>query len=157
MDSEKSEKKINPNLKLFQAGENDWRTPEQRHINAMKGAAASAEARRKRKKLTEAAKWLLAEKDIISNGDIQKKLKELGITDATNAEALMLIALKLASKGSVDAMKFVRDTGGESPNQRVELAGDPDRPIATMDLRQMSEADLLRLAERKGISEGPME
>jgi hypothetical protein len=46
-------------------------------------------------------------------------------------------------------MKFVRDTGGESPSNRVELTGDPERPVATMDLRSMSEEELMRLAEAR--------
>jgi hypothetical protein len=138
-----------PNLRRFKAGDEDWRTPEQRRRNASLGAQATNENRRKRKKLAEAAKWLLAEKDVISDAKVKEKLRELGIDDATNAEALMLIALKKASMGNVEAMKFVRDTGGESPSNRVELTGDPERPVATMDLRSMSEEELMRLAEAR--------
>ena len=115
-----------------------------------KAGIASAEARRKKKRLQDAAKWLLQAKDIISDADIKEKIVELtGDPDATNAEALMLIALRKAAKGDVDAMRFVRDTGGEAPSNKVELAGDVDRPIATMDLRNMSEEDLMRLAEAR--------
>ena len=73
----------------------------------------------------------------------------LGFSEATNAEALMLIAMKKASKGDVEAMKFVRDTAGEAPKNQVELTGDTDRPVATLDLRNLSEEELLRLAEAK--------
>jgi phage FluMu protein gp41 len=142
------------NLRRYEAGENDWRTPEQRHAAAQKGAAASVEARRRKKRLQDAAKWLLMQDDVISNKDVQAKLKALGIEDATNAEALMLIALRKAASGNVEAMKFVRDTGGEAPKNQVELSGDLDRPVATMDLRNMSEEDLLRLAEARSPETG---
>ena len=142
-----SEKQL-ANLKSFRSGAEDFRTPEQIKAWASNGGKACAEARRKRKRLAEAAKWLLAAKDIISDEDIKAKFLELGVEDeGTNAEALMLVALRKAAKGDVEAMKFVRDTGGEAPKSQVELTGDIDRPIATMDLRNLSEAELMRIAE----------
>ena len=137
------------NLRMFKSGEEDWRTPEQIKEWTTKANLASQEARRKKKRLKDATKWLLAAKNIVSDEEVIEKLKELGIEDATNAEALMVVALKKALKGDVDAMRFVRDTGGESPSNKVELSGDPDRPVATLDLRGMSEEELLRMAEAK--------
>jgi phage FluMu protein gp41 len=54
-------------------------------------------------------------------------------------------------------MKFVRDTAGEAPKNQVELTGDLDRPVATLDLRSMSEEELLRLVEEQqtGADEAP--
>lgn len=137
------------NLRMFKSGEEDWRTPEQIKEWVTKANLASQEARRKKRRLSDAAKWLLAAKSIISDDEVREKLLELGIDDATNAEALMVVALKKAAKGDVDAMRFVRDTGGEAPSSKVELTGDPDRPVATMDLRSMSEEELMRLAEAR--------
>ena len=137
------------NLRPFTKGPDDPRTPEQKKEWAAKAAAAGLEARRKKKRLTDAAKWLLAANNIVTEQDVIEKLVELGISDATNAEALMVVALKKALKGDVEAMKFVRDTGGEAPKNQVELSGDLDRPVATMDLRNLSEDQLLRLAEAK--------
>jgi len=136
----------NANLRLIKKGE---RTQEQIVAVARMGGIASGEARRRKKRLQDAAKWLLQQKDVISNKDIKARLAELGIDDATNAEALMLIALKKASMGNVEAMKFVRDTGGEAPSNRVELSGDLDKPVATLDLRNLSEEELLRMAEAR--------
>lgn len=129
--------------------------------NPMKGntemakqkAALSVEARNRRKMLQEAAKWILAENEIIADECVQSKLIELGVEDASNAEALMVIALRQAAKGDVDAMKFIRDTSGDVPSKKVELAGDPNRPVATLDLRNMSEDELLRLAQAKAENE----
>ena len=126
-------------------------------INGRKAGIASGESRRRRRRMTEAAKWLLGSNDVVSDEDILNKLRELGVEDvATNAEALMLVALRKASKGDVEALKFVRDTAGESPSNRVELSGDVDRPVATLDLRNLSEDELLRMAEaRSGADEAP--
>ena len=119
-----------------------------REISSM-GGKACQEKRRKIKRMTEAAKWLLSCRDMLSDDDIKDILIKMGITDATNAEALMMVAMRKAYKGDIEALKFVRDTGGESPSNRVELTGDLDRPVATLDLRNMSEEELLRLAEAK--------
>lgn len=126
--------------------------PERLHEISVKGGKARVEQRRKHKRMTEAAKWLLAAKDVLSDAEIKKIMTALGFSDATNAEALMVIAMKKASKGDVDALKFVRDTAGEAPKNQVELSGDTDRPVATLDLRGMSEDELLRLAEAKADS-----
>jgi hypothetical protein len=137
------------NLKSF--------TPDQdreaARINGAKGGRVYAENVKRRKKLTEAAKWLLGQKDIISDDDIKDKLAELGIESATNAEALMLVALRKASKGDVEALKFVRDTGGEAPKNAVELSGDMDRPVATMDLTSMTTEQLMALAADRGAED----
>jgi len=145
------------NLRHFRSNpDEDWRTPEQRKEWAKNASAKAIEVRRKKKRMSDAMKWLLSSKDLISDEDIRDKLVEIGAVnengraDATNAEVLAMVALRKAAKGDVEALKFVRDTGGESPSNRVELTGDPERPIATMDLRTMSEEELLRIAEAKG-------
>ena len=140
------------NLRPFTGGPDDPRTPEQIKEWAVKGGQASKAARIKKKRLSDAAKWLLSADSIASEEEVLEKLHELGLTDATNAEALMVVALRKALRGDVEAMKFVRDTGGEAPKNQVELSGDPDRPVATLDLRNMSEEELLRLAEAKAES-----
>lgn len=139
----------------FKSGEDDWRTPEQKKEWAANANRASQEARRKKKKLKDAAKWLLAANSIATEEDIIKKLEELGLVDATNAEAMMVAALKKALKGDVEALKFVRDTAGEAPKNQVELTGDLDKPVATLDLRSLSTEELLRLVDETGADEAP--
>ena len=141
------------NLRPFKSGEEDWRTPEQKKEWAANANLASQAARRKKRRLKDAAKWLLASNSIATEKDIIDKLVELGISDATNAEALMVAAMKKAMKGDVEAMKFVRDTSGEAPKNQVELSGDLDRPVATMDLRNLSEDELLRMIEARADGE----
>jgi len=138
------------NLKKFTSGDTDWRTPEQKKEWSRAGGEAFKEKNRRKKRLTEAAKWLLAAKDIVSDDDIKAKLRELGVEDdGTNAEVIALVALRKAAKGDVEAMKFVRDTAGEAPKNQVELSGDLDKPVATLDLRNLSNDELARLAEAK--------
>ncbi len=116
-------------------------------INGTVGGIKSGEVRRRRKNLREAVKWLLQEDSILNDNNAKELLAEQGIDNPSNAEVLMLIALKKAATGDVEALRFIRDTAGEAPSNRVELSGDMERPIATMDLRTMSEAELLRIAE----------
>lgn len=147
-----SEKSLS-NLKPFRSGADDWRTPEQRSEMAKKAHATQNENRRRKKKLMQATKWLMEADHICSNEEIIQKLKKLHIEDATNAEALAVAAMSKALKGDVEAMKFVRDTAGEAPKNQVELSGDLDKPVATMDLRNLSEEQLMRLAEAKADNE----
>ena len=144
-------------LKPFKAGAEDTRTKEEIREAARKGGIKSGETKRKRKRMTEAMKWLMQSKDIFSDEDIRNKLAELGVidkNDTTNAEVMAMVAMRKAAKGDVEALKFVRDTVGESPSNRVELTGDVDRPVATLDLRNMSEEELLKMAEARAPESG---
>ncbi len=109
----------------------------------------SGETKRRRKYLRETVRWLLQQDDVVNDEDAKARLAGLGIADPSNAEVLMLVALKKAAKGDVDAMRFIRDTAGEAPSNRVELTGDVERPVASLDLRTMSEAELLHIAEAR--------
>ena len=130
---------------------------EQCRINGAKGHAVMLENRKKAKRMNRAMKWLLQAKDVVSDEDIREKLMKLGVVDeddngATNAEVLALVALRKAAKGDVEALKFVRDTAGEAPKNQVELSGDLDRPVATLDLTTLSTEELLRLADESGAN-----
>ena len=123
-------------------------------INGAKGYQVMMENRKKAKRMNRAMKWLLQAKDVVSDEDIREKLIKLGVVDeddngATNAEVLALVALRKAAKGDVEALKFVRDTAGEAPKNQVELSADIDVPVATLDLRSLTEEQLLAMADAK--------
>jgi len=144
------------NLKKFTSDQDR----EQCRINGAKGHAVMMENRKKAKRMNRAMKWLLQSKDVVSDEDIRDKLVRLGVVDeddngATNAEVLALVALRKAAKGDVEALKFVRDTAGEAPKNQVELSGDIDKPVTTLDLRSLSTEELLRLADETGADEAP--
>jgi len=122
--------------------------------NGRKGGIKSGENRRRNRKLRDAAKFLLQHDLIFGDDTVYDIVRKMGLDDeATNADALIIAAMIKAMKGDVEAMRFVRDTGGEAPKNQVELTGDLDRPVATMDLRALSEEELLRLAEAKETAE----
>ena len=119
--------------------------------NGRKGGIKSGENRRRNRKMRDAAKFLLQQNMILGDDTVYDIARKLGLDpeDATNADALIIAAALKAMKGDVEAMKFVRDTGGEAPKNQVELSGDLDRPVATIDLRNLSEDELLRMAEAR--------
>ena len=138
------------NLKKFTSDQDR----EKCRINGAKGHAVMMENRKKAKRMNRAMKWLLQSKDVVSDEDIREKLVRLGVVDeddngATNAEVLALVALRKAAKGDVEALKFVRDTAGEAPKNQVELSADIDVPVATLDLRSLTEEQLLAMADAK--------
>lgn len=123
-------------------------TPEERQRNARKAGIASGEARRKRRTLREAAQTLLSAKLMLDQAD-PETLAELGIEAPTNADGLMLIALTKAARGDVEAMRFVRDTGGELPTNKVEIGGIEDKPLEVLDLSALSDNQLRELAQKR--------
>ena len=125
--------------------------------NGAAGGIKSGESKRRKKRLREAAQWMLQQDDVMSCEEVKARLAEMGVDNPTNAEGLVLAAFMKAYKGDVDAMRFIRDTAGEAPSNRVELSGDLERPIAALDLRTLSEAELLRLAEVHAEDDGERE
>jgi len=114
-----------------------------------KGGKASGESRRRSASLREATQRILKkDKLICTPNEVMEELHAAGMENATSAEAIVVSALIRASRGDVEAMRFIRDTAGEGPTNRVELSGDPSRPISTLDLRGLTDAQLLEIIER---------
>ncbi len=125
------------------------RPPEERVEIARMGGKASGESRRRSASLREAVQRILKmDKLACTPDEVLEELRAAGMENATGAEAIAVSALIRASRGDVEAMRFVRDTAGESPTNRVELSGDPTRPVSTLDLRGLSDAELLAIIER---------
>lgn len=123
-------------------------TTEEAQEIGRKGGIASGESRRRRRTMREAAQVLLSAKLMLDQAD-PEVLKMLGVDDPTNADGLMLIALTKAARGDVEAMRFVRDTGGEAPTAKVEVGGIEDKPIEVLDLSSLSDSQLQELARRR--------
>ena len=124
-------------------------TPEERQKNARNAGIASGEARRRRRTLREAAQVLLSAKLVFGEADDAELLKALGVDDPTNADGMMLVALKKAARGDIEAARFVRDTGGEVPTSKVEVGGIEDKPIEVLDLSALTDAQLQELAAKR--------
>lgn len=80
-------------------------------------------------------------------------LAALGIDVPTNADGLVLVATLKAGAGDIEAMRFVRDTGGELPTNKVEIGGIEDKPIEVIDLSALSDTQLQELVAKRLESE----
>ena len=81
-----------------------------------KGAARSAEVRRRKRALREAAQALLWHGLTANEADAAEQLRAMGVDDPTGADAVMLAQFVRACAGDTDAARFVRDTAGERPS-----------------------------------------
>lgn len=127
----------------------DRLTAEERREIARNAGIASGEARRRKRTLREAAQTLLSARMAFGTEDDAELLRLLGVDDPTNADGMMLVALQKATRGDVEAMRFVRDTGGEVPTSKVEVGGIEDKPIEVLDLSALSDAQLQELAAKR--------
>lgn len=78
-------------------------------INGAKGGRKSAETKRRRKTMSEALDVILSNRYYDKSGN-----------EIDGTVALMYKAFQNAMDGDMTAMKFIRDTIGEMPVQRVE-------------------------------------
>ena len=135
------------NLKPLQAN-----TERAREIGRL-GGIASGEARRKKRTMREAAQQILSGGLVFGDENTKAILAALGIDVPTNADGLVLVATLKAGAGDIEAMRFVRDTGGEVPTSKVEVGGIEDKPIEVLDLSALTDAQLQELAARRMESE----
>lgn len=87
-----------------------------------KGAAASNEARRRKKKLKDALEIIL-ELPVAERN--KQMLRQMGIADDEEMNNQMLVAVaafQKAIKGDVRAMEFIRDTTGNMPMTKLDEA-----------------------------------
>ena len=82
--------------------------------NGRKGGKASGEARRRRKQMREVIDELMTREFIDANGN-----------EIDGVTALMTRVYRQAMDGDMNAVKFLRDTGGEMPVQRIETVEIP--------------------------------
>ena len=92
-----------------------------------KGAARTAEIRRRRRSLREAAQALMWHELTITEQDAADKLREMGVDDPLGADAIMLAQFVRACAGDTEAARFVRDTAGEKPGTEVSVRALADR------------------------------
>ena len=130
------------------------RTPEERVEIARMGGKASGVARRRSASLRDAMQRLLKMGVLIGTPEeVCEELAAAGLDNPTVAEAIVVSAMIRASRGDVEAMRFVRDTAGENPASRVELSGDPTRPVSTLDLRGLTDQQLMEIIEQASEDE----
>ena len=114
-----------------------------------KGAQRSAEVRRRKRALREAAQALLWHGLTANEQVAAEQLRAMGVDDPTGADAVMLAQFVRACAGDTDAARFVRDTAGERPGTEVNIRALAEQPAADLDLAALSDAELAELAEAK--------
>ena len=122
------------------------RSPEEVRAAGAAGGRKSGESRRKRKTFRESLLTILSMP--VDDPETYEALKKLGL-DGTFQSAIDLAQIRAAQKGDTDASRFVRDTVGEKPREGLEIGNLADRPFETLDLSQMSDAQLRQLAAAK--------
>ena len=118
-------------------------TPEQARANGQKGGIASGEARRKKRTFRELIETVMTME--VDDPAIHAKLIELGL-DPTHDMAITMAAVHKAENGDIEATRYLRDTKGEKPTEALQMTF--DKPIKSMDLSQLSDAELEALADQ---------
>lgn len=105
----------------------------QREIRS-KGAYASAEVRRKKRDMREAARNLLEMPVPKSQESMRARMKALGFDEDSivYCNAILTSMLMQATNGDVNAAKFVRDTAGFVPEQNVNLSAEVEEKPRVM-------------------------
>ena len=60
---------------------------------------------------------------------------------------MAVAALQRAERGDIEAARFIRDTRGEKPVAETAMGSLPDRPVRSMNLSQLSDAESEALAD----------
>ena len=108
------------------------------------GGIASGKARQQRRMMRETLSDLL--RTPIKDPEAAEALRAAGLP-ADLQGGMLLAQIKRALGGDVDSARFVRDTAGEKPTESLSV-GVSDKPVRTLDLPTVSDADLARIADR---------
>ena len=119
-------------------------TPEMARENGRKGGIASGVAKRQRKQLREVINEVLPME--VTDPELKAILESYGLKP-THEVAMVVAALQRAERGNIEAARFIRDTRGEKPVAEVAVGNIYDKPIRSLDLSQLSDAELEALAD----------
>ena len=106
-----------------------------------------ADTRRRQKLLREMALELL-DTELPDEDEIRQQLEAKGL-DATEGMALIFALLEKAKKGNTPAAQFIRDTAGQKPADSIALGNLDGKPFETLDLSELSDAELMAMATGK--------
>ena len=118
-------------------------TPEQARENGRKGGIASGEAKRRKRTFRELIETVMTME--VDDPAVHAKLTELGL-DPTHDMAITMAAVRKAENGDIEATRYLRDTKGEKPTEAFQMAF--DKPVKSMDLSKLSDAELEALADQ---------
>ena len=119
-------------------------TPEMARENGRKGGIASGVAKRQRKQLREVINEVLPME--VTDPELKAILESYGLKP-THEVAMIVAALQRAERGDIEAGRFIHDTRGEKPVAELAVGNLLDKPIRSLDLSQLSDAELEALAD----------
>jgi len=109
-----------------------------------KGGQANAERNRRYRTFRDCMRDILSLE--VPDEAVRAELEKMGL-DPSFSNAISMAAIrKAATVGDIEAARFARDTVGEKPTEALNL--NVDKPIKSMDLSQLSDAELEALADR---------
>lgn len=110
-----------------------------------KGGVASGVAKRKAKTFRESVKAIM--ECTVQDEDKRKALEAMGL-EPTMLNQIQHAVFDRAARGDVEAARYLRDTAGEKPREGLDL-DIHDKPIASLDLSKMSDAELQQMAAQR--------
>lgn len=108
-----------------------------------KGGVASGEAKRKKRTFRELIELVMTMD--VDDPEVHAKLTALGL-DPTHDMAITMAAVRKAESGDIEATRYLRDTKGEKPTEALQMTF--DKPVKSMDLSKLSDAELEALADQ---------
>ena len=133
----------NPNH-MANLGQNHL-TPEQHSANCSRAGKKGVEVRRRKKAMRELARDIL-DMSLKGEDEIRAELESRGI-EQTEAAAVLLAQLIRARTGDTEAARFLRDTSGQKPVDNVAIGNLDDKPFASLNLAELTDAQLKQLVE----------
>ena len=104
-----------------------------------KGGKAGAASKRRMKTQAQILRQVMALE--IEPGEAREKLEAAGL-DPTWATDANVAVMRKARAGDVEALRYCRDTIGEKPRDGLEIGNLDGQPLATVDLRSLSDDQL---------------
>lgn len=125
----------------------DWEAHQSEDVlkaNRSKGGKVNAERNRKYRTFRECLQTILSLE--VTDEQMRLELEHMGL-DPSYSNAISLSAIrKAANVGDIEAARFTRDTVGEKPTEALQMTF--DKPVKSMDLSKLSDAELEALADQ---------
>ena len=125
----------------------DWEAHQSEDVlkaNRSKGGKVNAERNRRYRTFRECLQTILSLE--VSDERLRSELENMGL-DPSYSNAISMAAIrKAAATGDIEAARFTRDTVGEKPTEALQMTF--DKPVKSMDLSKLSDAELEALADQ---------
>ena len=121
-------------------------TREEREAMGRQGGIASGKAKRRQKTFRESVKAIMECRPL--SDDQCGLLAEMGL-EPTMLNQIQVAVFDKASRGDVEAARYLRDTAGEKPREGLELGNLDDKPLASLDMSKLTDEQLRIIAARR--------